>query len=354
MSDNLDYDTSISGATGRTFDPLSFARSLWQIFGLHYRLLVLLIPLFFAFALVMIANSTPTYTATAVLGPTTTLSEPNAGGNLQGLARRFGGGMFGQGGMSDTFNEFTALLSSNRLAGELAANPTIMHEVFWQQWDAGNNRWRENTGFLGRSIDALKILVGRPTKAVPDQDDLQKYLDSSMQSTVSLETGYATVTLHFRGREESVRLLAEILKKADDIIREDRRRDVAARIAYLRNALEDLTITTEKDALIQTLSDQEQTMMIISSDKRYASTFIDGPYAPVRPTSPNPYSDVLAFLLLAVGTWFVIAYFAPVDGRIHKSLEWLGGRRSKMQAIPTQTRPTMAAPIQTTQASLPK
>ncbi|MBS0472146.1 MAG: hypothetical protein JSR60_13825 [Proteobacteria bacterium] len=330
MSDLLDDE--LEKSSGGVLDLLKTVVPIWRQFRLNYRLLLLLFPFFFCGALLLIATAKPTYTATAVLGPTVTLSDTTGGNNIQNLARRFGGGLLGGAGMSDTFSEFTALLDSNRLSGALARNPAVMHVVFDTQWDSDNNRWKSRSGYLAESIDAIKRLIGRPVKAEPDQDDLLKFLESRMVTSTSLDTGYATISLTFQGREETTQLLTQILKTADDIIREDKRRDVAARIAYLHSALGNLAVTNERDALIQTLSDQDQKMMIISSDHRYASTYIDPPYAPARPSSPNPYEDVLIALVLAVATWFGVVYFAREGGRVHGFLEWLGGRHRNARA----------------------
>ncbi|MGH6876694.1 MAG: hypothetical protein ACREHV_04860, partial [Rhizomicrobium sp.] len=110
-------------------------------------------------------------------------------------------------------------------------------------------------------------------------------------------------------------LLGLVLREADNIIRADKRRDVAARIAYLNAALEHLTLADQKPELIDILSQQEQEMMMIESDRLYASTLIDMPYAPLRPTSPSPIVDSAVAFALACLAWLGMVRLAPADGR---------------------------------------
>jgi len=329
MTDQLDNETDKSDRGILNLRNLVAAVS--EAFRLHYRLLVLLMAISFSGALLFVAISKQSYTATAVLGPTVTLADTTGASSLQNIARRVGGGLLGSAGLNETFNEFTALLTSNRLAGALAQNPAVMHEVFNTQWDDRNKRWRERNGVLDGAIDTVKRLIGRPIKAVPDQDDLLQFLAARMTVNAALDTGYDTVSLTFSGRDETTNLLTLILRTADDIIREDRRRDVAARIAYLREALLNLTVASEKDILIQTLSEQDQKMMIIASDHRYASTYIDPPYTPIRPSNPNPYQDLFIAMFLTVGAWFGLVSLARQRGRVHRYLEWLAGRRGRRE-----------------------
>jgi hypothetical protein len=112
-----------------------------------------------------------------------------------------------------------------------------------------------------------------------------------------------------------VRLLGLILREADDIIREDKRRDVAARIAYLNTALEHLSLADQKPELIDVLSQQEQEMMMIESDHLFASTLIDQPYAPLKPTAPSPIVDSAIAFALACIAWLGIVRTVPSEGR---------------------------------------
>lgn len=293
----------------------------------YYLLFFVFLVMFVAAALGVIMLMAPVYTATALVGPADNSDDPfGAGasalaGGVGGLAKHLHvGSMLGQGG-SDPFNEYVSLLTSTRLASVLVTRDHILPIVFADEWDAANKRWYPRSGFVDQVIDSAKRLLGRPVKAAPDVDDLAKFFDTNLNVDLSLETNFATATLKFRDPAEAERLLDLILLEADNIIRQDKRRDVSARIAYLNDALEHLTLADQKPAMIDVLSQQQQEMMMIASDHRYASILIDSPHAPLKPTSPVPTVDAAIAFALACFSWFGAVRLTPRSGRLRRILE---------------------------------
>jgi hypothetical protein len=261
------------------------------------------------------------YTATAIVGPADNSDRPfgdlagGLSGGLGGIAKHLHvGGALGQQSGDDPFDEYTALLTSNRLASVLVQKDHVLPEIFWQEWDPARNDWRPRDDFLSRNINYLKTLLRRPLKPAPDEEDLKKFFKKNLAADSSLETSFATVTFRFHDREGAERVLGLILREADNIIREDKRRDVAARIAYLDAALVHLTLADSKPELIAVLSEQQQEMMMIESDHLYASKLIDAPYAPLTPTSPSPVIDGFIAIGAACFLWLVLVRMAPAGG----------------------------------------
>jgi hypothetical protein len=190
----------------------------------------------------------------------------------------------------------------------------ILPQIFPGEWEAARHRWLPRDGFFDRKVDYLKSLLRRPIKTAPDQDDVLKYFKKYLVVDSSLETSFETISFRFHSREGAERLLGLILREADNIIRDDKRRDVAARIAYLNAALDHLALADQKPELIAILSEQEQEMMMIESDHLYASKLIDAPYAPLTPTSPSPIIDGLIALGLACLTWLATVRVVPAEG----------------------------------------
>ena len=320
MSDLLDDDRS-DAPLSRMFSPAQLLSDLRT----YYLLLVLLIVVGLGAVIAYTLVAAPVYTATAIVGPADNSDEPlsdmggGLSGGLGGIAKHLHvGGALGQQGGSDPFDEYTALLTSNRLASRLIRQDHILPEIFWTAWDTGQNRWLARNDFLSRNVDQLKLLLRRPLKGAPDEEDLEKYFKKNLLVDSSLETSFATISFRFHSREGAVRLLGLILREADNIIREDKRRDVEARIGYLNTALVHLALADQKPELIAILSEQEQEMMMIESDHLYASKLIDAPFAPLTPTSPSPIVDGLIAMGLACVGWFAIIRMAPAGS-------WLAG-----------------------------
>ena len=318
MTDLLDDDVSGNALA----EILSWARLRSEL-RTYYLLLAALVFVFLAGLIVFVVVGKPRYTATAIVGPADNSDQPFGaglsgalGGSLGGIAKHLHvGSMLGQSGLDDTFDEYSSLLTSNRLANILVQKDHILPEIFPDDWDPVHSRWLPHDDVFHRSIDWLKGALHRPVKLAPDQDDLEKYFEQNLIVDPSLETSFATVSFRFRTPDGAERLLGMILREADNVIRADKRRDVAARIAYLNTALEHLSLADQKQQLIDILSDQQQEMMMIESDHLYASTLIDTPHAPVKPSSPSPIVDSAAALLLAIVSWLGLVRLAPQGGR---------------------------------------
>lgn len=336
MSDLFD-DEKPASSLGRMF---SFTQ-LWSDFCSYYLLLFAMIVISLAVVLAYTALVPAAYTATAIVGPADNSDEPfseglgGMSGGLGGIAKHLHvGGALGQEGSSDPFDEYTSLLTSNRLAERLVRKDNILPLIFPEQWDAARQRWLPRDSFLDQKIDYLKGLLRRPIKPAPDEDDLTKYFKKYLLVDSSLETSFDTVSLRYRSREGAERLLGLILREADNIIREDKRRDVAARIAYLDSALQHVNLADQKPELIAILSEQEQEMMMVESDHLYASELIDTPHAPLTPTSPSPIIDgLIAFAVSCLG-WLALVRMAPTEGFWARllSLFALGKRRERNDA----------------------
>jgi hypothetical protein len=318
MPDLLDDDSSVASAA-----PLFSLGRLFADLRTYYRLLIALVSILLAGLVVYVAFAHPVYTATAIVGPADKSDEPFGegaesalSGGLGGIAKHLHvGGALGQSGTDDTFDEYTALLTSNRLFDVLVRRDHVLPEIFSDDWDSLHHRWLPHDDFVHRTLDSVKVLLHRPVKTIPDQDDLQDYFKTRLVVDPSLETSFVTVSLRFGSPSGARRLLGLILREADNIIRQDKRRDVAARIAYLNTELEHLSLADQKPELIDVLSEQEQEMMMIDSDHLYASILIDSPYAPLKPTSPSPIVDSAIALALACIAWLGIVRTVPSEGR---------------------------------------
>jgi len=323
MADLLDDQASDNALA----QMLSAAR-LWSELRTYYLLLATFIVVAFIAVFLFTAMSQPLYTATAVVGPADNSDQPFSnplggalGGSLGGIAKHLHvGGMLGQGGSSDTFDEYTSLLDSNRLTEILVRNDHVLPDIFPDDWDSIHRRWLPEDDLIHHSINWLKTVLHRPVKQVPDQDDLEKYFEKNLIIDPSLENSFVSVSLRFRSPRGAERVLGTLLREADNVIREDKRRDVAARIAYLNTALEHLSLADQKPQLIDILSDQEQEMMMIESDHLYASTLIDAPHAPLKPSSPSPIRDSAIALALALFGWLGAVRTVPATGRMARLL----------------------------------
>jgi uncharacterized protein involved in exopolysaccharide biosynthesis len=298
---------------------VEFAMAALNRLRRHFVLLAIITALFLGIGLLIVAVRDPEYTASATLGAApsplndlTSMTSQLSGSLGMGLTKRLGLGS--RGGNTDLFDQYMELLKSNRLAKVLAQDPNVLRAIFSTKYDWQNHTWKNSHGLLASVKRLVKDRVFHyPINTVPGPDDVAEYLKKTLTVDAPLTSSFVTVTLVSESPEKAEWLLNTLLSDADAIIREDKSRDVLARIDYLTKELPLVEQTDQKQALSMILSDQQQSMMTIRADKRYASALVDPPRAPGTPTAPNIKIIIGLMLMLAVGCWGGLIKFLP-DG----------------------------------------
>jgi uncharacterized protein involved in exopolysaccharide biosynthesis len=284
----------------------------------YYILLIATLGICGLAALLIAVFAQPTFEATATIGPPSTSLSANmlsgsllsGGGGLSGIASKLvGGDLLGQ--SSDPFSVYVSLLTSNRLAEVLAGNEQFMSEVFYKRYDQEHHRWRHNDSVLREAINVVKSAIHYPIKTKPDGDDLERFLKKKLSVETSLTSAFVNVSFKFHDPMTAQEILNTILVAADNIAREDIRKDVSARLSYLERTLPTVTQADQRESLISLLSGQQEQMMIVAADKRFATSFVDPPHASTKPVFPN--IRILGALSVFVGAvlWLLVVYLLP-------------------------------------------
>lgn len=303
------------------------AHDLVDSIKFHSRLLVGVIVAAVIVALVALHFTKPVYTAVAVVGPSNgTLNESTSalesalGGIRRGGVASLARGAFGS---NPTFSQFNKILQSNRLAAVMASDEEVMRTIYAERYDWERHRWKPRKGIVSYITGGLKEFLHLPVKSQPDADDVRKYLSVNVSVDTPLTSEFTTITLKSRDPQTAEWLLNKILYKADTLIRDDRHRDVAARIAYLQSVLPTISQNDGRQTLIFILNDQLHSMMTVAADKRYASNLVDPPHASRIPTSPSPTGIIGISIVAGIAIWFLIVRY------MHGGIEWIkraGGR----------------------------
>jgi uncharacterized protein involved in exopolysaccharide biosynthesis len=300
---------------------ISYVRYLVAIFEKlrrYYVLLAVLSVLSLGVGLCTDAFSEPEYTASAILGaapsPLSDLTSQSGGlsGALgSGLTKKLGLGGHTSG--TDLFDQYVELLTSSRVAARLAQDPNVLRAIFYRKYNWQTHAWKLPDDILAVGLNSMKRLFHYPAGIVPGRDDVARYLKRNVTVVAPLTSSFVTVSLDSQSPAKAEWLLNTLLLDADSIIREDKRRDTMARIAYLAEILPTVTQADQRNGLGTILSSEQQTMMVVRADKRYASALVDPPHAPVIPTWPDLLEIVGIAILLAVGIWGVLVAFVTND-----------------------------------------
>ncbi len=284
----------------------------------------------------------PVYTATAVIGPPNpspirAMMATMGPGGAMGLSRLAGAGASGS---NDPFEEYMQLLDSSALARALATEDNFLPQIFYKRWDAKDGRWKEPTSllekFLKSMLASVKTFLQRPVIPHPGVDELHKYLQTnltveSVQSPGARafafgSTGVSYSKLSFRADspEKAERYLTTLLNRADVIIRQAQLRDVESRIAYIDSELPRITDVDQKNALVQTLANQEELKMMMVADKRFAYVLVSAPYASRVPTWPlSPAISLALALFMSICIWLAVVLVEPRLAFIQRALRKL-------------------------------
>jgi hypothetical protein len=303
----------------------------------YYKLFFALFAIYFVLVTVYAHFATPLYTAVAALSPRKdamldTGSLPGIG-NMASVSRRLGLGSAGNSGSEDLFDHYSRILQSYRLAESLAKRPDFLALAFPREYDPDTKTLRPRGGFVAHSIDGVKQFLGLPLAQTNTKERVYALLarNLTVSTPQTITTDISEVSLRFNDPKSAGPILAMILEEADTLMRAEKKRDIAARIAYLKAQLADTTLEDQRSSIISNLIVQQNTMMVLSADRHYTNTTLEEPYTPSKATWPSGASLIGLMLFLTFLTWATAIFVLPPNN-------WLLSRFSREKTVFTWLR----------------
>nr|WP_243451746.1 Wzz/FepE/Etk N-terminal domain-containing protein [Sphingosinicella soli] len=235
----------------------------------------------------------------------------NLGGGLGGLASMAGFSL-GKGMQATSFDLYLEELGSREVAQELSLDHALMQTVFVDRWDARTGQWRQPQGNLESVKRAVKRLLGVPIYSwrPPGAPDLQQYIVTNLEVEDSDEKSATVLRFEHRDPRFAHTLLWRLHRTADDAVSRRALARTTAYIAYLEAKLAQVTLTEHRQALGQSLIEQERQRMIASSGLPYAADPLGDVAVSPRPTWPRPLSVLLLGLIGGGVIGMIAAFFA--------------------------------------------
>lgn len=228
---------------------------------------------------------------------------------LSGLASLAGISTGSQGGASP-FEAYLETFSSVESAAILARDPTIMRTVYAGDWDAKSGAWSEpGHSVRGRILGALKELLGFPPRRwhQPGPRDLAAYLDGAVMIRKDTKSPVVVLAIDNPNPEFAKRLLLAASRATDSLIRQNSLTRGRENVEYIRGRLPTVTVAEHRLALIETLSDQEKSVMWASSSAPFAVSVLSGPSSSLAPTKPNSVAVILAGAMIGLMVGLLMA-----------------------------------------------
>jgi hypothetical protein len=243
----------------------------------------------------------PLYTAAAIIGPNQQRSDSSPSGASRLLAAATNMNLGQQGG---DFQTVLQMMYSARLASSLQKDPGIVQEIF-PGWNAAEQRWVEPGGLASTVKGWVRSLLGMPQWQAPTPTRIANYIADNVAYEPLAGGGplrgssLVRVSYKFRDREFAMRLLNLLLRRSDDLIRDDRLSDTNNRIAYLENLVRETQQVELRDSFRSLLADQQRNQMMLRADRYYALEMIDPPDSDLSPTDPR--ASMVLLQMFSVG-----------------------------------------------------
>lgn len=260
---------------------------------------------------IYLKEQTPTYTAVLRVTPAS-----SSGGGMQNRLRGLGG-LAAAAGLTalpsdgaSPFDLYLDAFQAQDLARDLANDPRIMQSAFAGEWDPATQSWREPSGVLKRTSNAVKGMLGFPESKwrQPDGPRLRDYLMSSILVVKGDDSPITQIVFDHRDPAFATYLLTRLNAAADRQVRRRALEQATQYAKYLSMRMATTPVAEHRQVLASSLSEQERSIMMASSSVPYAATVVEPPFASAAPTKPKAGMALVAasFGLALIGIFLAL------------------------------------------------
>lgn len=220
------------------------------------------------------------------------------------------------------FNLYLESLKTREVADEVAKNQALMRIMFDSEWDEETQSFQRRGSGIASAI--LSAVFGMPPTVwtPPNGARVQSLLREKLIIDTDPKKNYlATISFDDRNPEYAIAVLGAVNEAADGLLRRKSLVRAQVYIAYLSRQLSTTTVAEVREAITQSLGEQEKYLMMASSAAPFAAQPFAGPVASMRPTSPQPFQIVgvaigagimLGVALSLALKWLMPALFARI------------------------------------------
>ena len=261
----------------------------------------------FLAAILYLHVATYKYTATLVVTPVDRGSSgiSNKLGGLAGLASVAGINLPQDQGVS-YFQLYTEGYKTRHIAQALTADPLIMRQVFSAEWSPQAQKFVPPASAIKPLIVATKHFLGVPVYAwrKPDAARLQEYIGRNVKVAQDKKTSLVTISFNHPDPAFAAYFLKNLHGVVDNQLRLRAKKRAEESIAYLSQQLLTVTLAEHREAIAQSLSEQEKIRMMANSKMAFSADPLEDPVVSSRPTSPKA--------LVVLGISLIIGFGAGV------------------------------------------
>ena len=242
---------------------------------------------------------------------------PGLSSSLSSLAA-VAGVSVGRGDVAKPFTLYLNLLKSRDVAAVLAKDRTLMRGAFKSSWDERNRQWRQPPSKARWLKHLVMGLAGAPIPAwtPPDAARLQLYLQDNVNVSDDQRNAIATISMTSEDAKFAIALLSALDKQADKLVRNRALARAEAAITYLKATLPTVTLAEHREALAESLGEQERVKMMSMTTSAFAAEPLGAVIASAEPVTPNPFLTIAALGGLGLLVGMLVAINRPFRRRI--------------------------------------
>lgn len=295
-SGDFPFQESLSG---RLLGP--FARRFFPAIPTYRSTLSTLLA-FTALGLVMsvlfLAIVKPTYTATAIVGPTQEQYTPTPSSQLDrnGFSLLSGGGLLSGPRIITPYDVFLQAIHSREVAASLFADPAIREGLFPGSWDAETKSWRPIVNLRSEIAAPIYWLINRPHATVPTVGAVQNLIRGKLEVSMIDRGPMYTITFSSPDRAFAIAFLQQAFLATDRVVKQQNRAEVLRRIDALKNRMNSVDVVAYRSQFTDLVMDQEKQLMVLQGNGPFAATMVVSPGAGDFPDSPRVFVTIPIFM----------------------------------------------------------
>ena len=225
------------------------------------------------------------YTAQAKVAPEDGQGGGQMGGQLGNLASLAGVNV-GSEGSSKTIIAKEILQSRAFLTDFIHRRNLAVPLAATEGWNAKKQEWRINTEVYNPQEDSWKTNE-EGQSAEPTEWQLYKALSGKLSVSQDEETGILTLSVSSQSPQAAQQWAEWLLADINEHMREKDVREARNRIDYLRQKLQETSITGMQQVFYQLIESETRTVMLANANDEYVFETIDPAVAPESPSEPK-------------------------------------------------------------------
>jgi uncharacterized protein involved in exopolysaccharide biosynthesis len=241
----------------------------------------------------------------------------SASGGLGALTRLAGVDVSNLTGGAGQFRLFLSALNSRDTADLLARNQPLMRAMFPKEWFQTEQKWKSPASLTRPLTHAIETFVGYPVHEwqPPDGARVAQYLKDNLEIYEDPKSPVVTLRIDSDSPQVSRQLLTSLTSTVDTLLRQRALKRAGDYVAYLSRELGRETVAEYREALMDHIAEQEQTLMMASADVSFAIQIFSAPSNSQYPSSPK--AAILLISALVFG-----AVFGVVMSILAERWEW--------------------------------